>query len=321
MAAVREAMTSVGAQLAHTAGAQYVLAFGHEVGDNPTRAAANAGEMIVARGLAKRALVDLASVSIQARPDGTRRYQSPLFAKKEQYPGEADPERACCCRRRRSRCCPISPAEPVPGRPGTSRLQKATQAAEHTTTRMGVAPLVGRDDLLRTLLESARAAASSSTPTIVTLLGEPGYGKTHLAQMLVQHLEVRARSSRRCSSAPRRCWAASSEQTTRELLRATLSLPEAAPADLGRALLAERLGAEIGQGGLGRRGGDHGVGAARASRAARAGGRAGRLALGRRARRRRGAARAWPASGRWRWSSRTRTSSTRRRSTRSSTRR
>src|SRR5580692_6907881 len=92
VAAVREAMSSVGAQLAHAAGAQYVLAFGHEVGDNPTRAAASAGEMIVARGLAKRALVDLASVSIQARPDGTRRYQSPLFSKKEQYPGDADPE-------------------------------------------------------------------------------------------------------------------------------------------------------------------------------------------------------------------------------------
>ena len=39
-AAVREAMTNVGAQLAHTAGAQVVLAFGHEVGDNPTRAGA-----------------------------------------------------------------------------------------------------------------------------------------------------------------------------------------------------------------------------------------------------------------------------------------
>jgi tetratricopeptide (TPR) repeat protein len=243
VAAVREAMTSVGAQLAHTAGAQYVLAFGHEVGDNPTRAAANAGEMIVARGLTQRALVDLASVSIQARPDGTRRYQSPLFSKKEQYPGESDPEGIL-----------LSPAalevlpdllvEPVPGRPGAARLQKATVAAERTTTRMGVAPLVGRDDLLRTLLDSARGAAGGSSPTIVTLLGAPGYGKTHLAQMLVQHLEI-VPTFELLFVRAKEVLGGVEEQTARELLRSTLSLPDAAPADLGRAQLAERLGADV----------------------------------------------------------------------------
>ncbi|MFL5306942.1 MAG: tetratricopeptide repeat protein, partial [Polyangia bacterium] len=35
------------------------------------------------------------------------------------------------------------------------------------------------------------------------------------------------------------------EQTTRELMRATLGLPDAAPPDLGRALLADKLGAEL----------------------------------------------------------------------------
>jgi tetratricopeptide (TPR) repeat protein len=242
VAAVREAMTSVGAQLAHTAGAQYVLAFGHEVGDNPTRAAANAGEMILARGLAKRALVDLASVSIQARPDGTRRYQSPLFAKKEQYPGEADPE-GILLSPAALEVLPDLPVEPVPGRTGTMRLQKAAQAAERTTTRMGVASLVGRDDLLRTLLESARAAASGSSPTIVTLLGAPGYGKTHLAQMLVQHLEV-VPSFELLFVRAKEVLGGAGELTARELLRSTLSLPDAAPADFGRTLLAERLGAE-----------------------------------------------------------------------------
>ena len=244
VAAVREAMSSVGAQLAHAAGAQYVLAFGHEVGDNPTRAAANAGEMIVARGLTKQALVDLASVSIQARPDGTRRYQSPLFAKKDQYPGESDPD-GILLSPAALEVLPDLTVEPVPGRPGTSRLQKAaSQAAERTTTRMGVAPLVGRDELLRTLLESARAAANGSTPTIVTLLGAPGYGKTHLAQMLVQHLEI-VPAFQTLFVRAKEVLGGVEEQTTKELLRSTLSLPDQAPADLGRALLAERLGAEL----------------------------------------------------------------------------
>ena len=244
VAAVREAMSSVGAQLAHAAGAQYVLAFGHEVGDNPTRAAASAGEMIVARGLTKQALVDLASVSIQARPDGTRRYQSPLFAKKEQYPGESDPD-GILLSPAALEVLPDLSVEPVPGRPGTSRLQKAaSQVAERTTTRMGVAPLVGRDELLRTLLDSARAAASGATPTIVTLLGAAGYGKTHLAQMLVQHLEI-VPAFQMLFVRAKEVLGGVEEQTTRELLRSTLSLPDAAPVDLGRALLAERLGAEI----------------------------------------------------------------------------
>jgi eukaryotic-like serine/threonine-protein kinase len=243
VAAVREAMTSVGAQLAHTAGAQYVLAFGHEMGDNPTRAAASAGEMILARGLARRALVDLASVSIQARPDGTRRYQSPLFSKKEQYPGEPDPE-GILLSAAALEVLPDLPVELLFGRGGIARLQKAAQVAERTTTRMGVAPLIGRDEILRTLLDSARAAAAGSSPTIVTLLGAPGYGKTHLAQMLVQHLEVLPTFELLFVRA-KEVLGGVEEQTTREILRSTLLLPDAAPPDLGRALLAERLGAEI----------------------------------------------------------------------------
>jgi eukaryotic-like serine/threonine-protein kinase len=243
VSAVREAMSSAGAQLAHTAGAQYVLAFGHEVGDNPTRAAATAGEMFVARGLAKRVLVDLASVSVQARPDGTRRYQSPLFAKKEQYPAETDPDGVLLSPAAQE-VLPDVPTETLAGPRGLAHVKKAAQASERTTTRMGVAPLVGRDDVLRTLLESARAAATGSQPTIFTLLGAPGYGKTHLAQMLVQHLEV-VPSFQVLFVRAKEVLGGADEQTTRDLLRATLALPESAPPDLGRALLAEKLGPEL----------------------------------------------------------------------------
>ncbi|HVV50216.1 MAG TPA: AAA family ATPase, partial [Polyangia bacterium] len=172
----------------------------------------------------------------------TRRYQSPLFTKKEQYPGESEPE-GILLSASAVEVLPDLPVAPVPGRPGAMHLQKAAQVAERTTTRMGVAPLVGRDDLLRTLLESARAAAGGPTPTIVTLLGAAGYGKTHLAQMLVQHLEVVPAFDVMFVRA-KEVLGGVEEQTARELLRATLALPDAAPADFGRALLAERLGAE-----------------------------------------------------------------------------
>ncbi len=236
-------MNGVGAQLANAAGAQYVLAFGHEVGDNPTRAAANAGEMFVGRGLCARALVDLAQVSIQPRPDGTRRYQSPLFAKKEQYPGEADPA-GVLLSAAAVEVLPDVPTDPVPNRPGVMLLKKATQASERTTTRMGVAPLVGRDELLRALLESMRAATGGAVPTIVTLLGEAGYGKTHLAQMLVQHLEVLPKVQTIFIRA-KEVLGGGAGQTAREIFVRALSLPEEAPADFGRASLAAALGADL----------------------------------------------------------------------------
>jgi tetratricopeptide (TPR) repeat protein len=243
VAAVREAMTGVGAQLAHAAGTQYVLAFGHELGDNPTRAAANAADMFVARGLCARALVELAQVSIQARPDGTRRYQSPIFSKKEQYPGEADPA-GVILTAAALEVLPDVATEAVPHRPGAALLQKVTQASEKTTTRMGVAPLVGREELLRSLLESMRVATGTAAPTIFTLLGEAGYGKTHVAQMLVQHLEVLPKIQTIFIRA-KEVLGGGAGQTAREIFLRALELPEAAPADFGRAMLAKALGAEM----------------------------------------------------------------------------
>jgi tetratricopeptide (TPR) repeat protein len=243
VAAVREAATNVGAQLANAAGTQYVLAFGHELGDNPTRAAASAGEMLVGRGVCARALVDLAQVSIQARPDGTRRYQSPLFTKKEQYPTEADPA-GVMLSAAAVEVLPDAPTEPVESRPGLVLLQKAKQASEKTTTRMGVAPLVGRDEMLRTLLEAMRAATGTSTPTITTLIGDTGYGKSHLAQMLTQHLEVLPKVQTIFIRA-KEVLGGGAGQTTREIFARALGLPEAAPPDFGRALLTEKLGADL----------------------------------------------------------------------------
>ncbi|HXU02322.1 MAG TPA: protein kinase, partial [Polyangia bacterium] len=239
--AIREAAEAVGAQLAHGAGARIVLAFGHEVGDNPTRAAAAAGQMIIGRGLAARALVHLASVSVQARPDGSRRYHSPLFAMNDRYPAEADPA-GVLLTAAAVEVLPDASTQTVPGRADVFALARVAEAAEKTTTRMGVAPLVGRDELLRALLDGARAACAKRQPTIATLLGEPGYGKSHLAQMLVQHLEA-SPTLQTLFVRAKEVLGGVGDQTTRELLQRVLALPDAPPPDLGRALLADRLGA------------------------------------------------------------------------------
>jgi tetratricopeptide (TPR) repeat protein len=241
--AVREVMTNMGAHLAHTAGAQVVLAFGHELGDNPTRSASNAATLLVARGIAPRALVDLATVSIQARPDGTRRYQSALFAKKESYPAASDPE-GVLLSAAAVEVLPDLPVDPVPGRGGVSVVRKVNQLSEHTTTRMNIAPLVGRDDLLRTLIASARSVADHGAPTISTVIGQPGYGKTHFAQSVAQIIESTSRMETLFIRAKEPLGGVP-EQTTRDILTRLMALPEEMPVDLGRTKLTSRLGAEV----------------------------------------------------------------------------
>ena len=241
--AVREVMNSMGAHLAHTAGAQIVLAFGHELGDNPTRSATNAATLLIARGLCARALVDLATVSIQARPDGSRRYQSALFAKKESYPSATDPE-GVMLSAAATEVMPDLPVDPVSGRTGMSLIRKVNQLSEHTTTRVNIAPLVGRDELLRTLLASARTIAETGGPMITTVIGEVGFGKTHFAQTLAQILESTARMETVFIRA-KEPLGGMPEQTTREMLMRLVALPDEAPPDLGRARLATRLGAEV----------------------------------------------------------------------------
>ena len=247
VASVREVIAATGGQLAHTAVAQYVVALGHEVGENPTRAAAQAAQLFVDRGICRRALVDLASVSIQARPDGTRRYQSPLFAKKEQYPTESDPL-GVMLSKSAADVLPDVNAAPIPGKSGFFVVVSAAESAPETTSvRSGVDPLIGRDEVLKTLLDSARRAvqtgdAGSPLPTIATILGEPGTGKSHLAAVLLQMLDTLKPSVRVVVLRSKEVLGGAGDQTTRELFRHVMGLPLVAPADLGRAVVSERLG-------------------------------------------------------------------------------
>jgi eukaryotic-like serine/threonine-protein kinase len=249
VAAVREVIVLVGGQLAHAAGTQVVIAFGHEVGDNPTRAAAVAAQVFIDRGLCRQVFVDLASVSIQLRPDGSRRYQSPLFAKKDQYPTDADPP-GVLLSRTASDMLPDLASQPVLGRAGVVVLRRAADAAELTTTRIGAPALIGRDDILHVLLGAARRATDitpgvSPLPTITTLVGEPGTGKSHLTAVLLQHLETIIPAVKVLAFRAKEALGGAGDQTTRELFRHILRVPAASPPDLGRAILAERLGPEL----------------------------------------------------------------------------
>lgn len=247
---VRETIATAGGELAHMAGGQVVVAFGHEVGDNPTRSALRAAQLFIDRGLGRRAYVDLGSVAITIRKaDGSRRYQSPLFARKDQYPTEVDPEGTMLAIAAAD-VLPDVTTEPIALRPAAVLVRRTEDAAEATAVRTALPHLVGRDETLRTLLAAARTATTLTaprrgTPTITTVIGEPGSGKSHLAAVLGQHLESVIPPLRVVLLRAKEALGGAGDQTTRDLFRRFLDLPVASPPDFGRGLLAERIGSDV----------------------------------------------------------------------------
>ena len=299
VAAIREAGTAVGAQLAHTAGVAVrarVRARGRRQPDARRRHRRRDVHRPRPReGGARRSGVGLGAGAPRRDAAATRARCSP---RRSSIPATPIP-RACCCRRPPSRCCPTRPARRSPTGPGSCGCRRPRRRRSGRRRAWASRRWSGATSCCARCIDLARGATTGAGPTITTLVGEPGHGKTHLAQMLVQHLEVSPRMQTIFVRA-KEVLGGVGEQTTRELLQRTLALPDAAPADLGRGAAGGAAGRGDERGGLGGRRGGDGVGAARAPGAAFAGGGAGRVAFGGGARARRGAAPDRRAPSRWR---------------------
>jgi len=246
-ASVQTVLTSFGGQLAHAAGSSYVGVFGHETGDNPAKRALSAARAITGRQIAERALVDLAPVTVQARPGGARRYLSPLFARTDRYPQGSDPAGVLLT----DACAKLLndvPTAPVSGREGIVRAL-ADDAPQELATIVAqqAPPLVGREETLNALIENARAASTAGSPTIATVIADAGHGKSHLCAALIDRLKT-IPGTQLLQFRAREPVGGDADQTLRELLSKLLRLPAGErPADGGHALLADRLGPELGK--------------------------------------------------------------------------
>src|SRR5690606_9114963 len=81
-------LSALGGELAHATGNRFVAAFDHEDGANPLRRAMHGARELEQQRVLSRGLLDLASVSVQMRPDGTRRFLSPLFHREDRFAGD-----------------------------------------------------------------------------------------------------------------------------------------------------------------------------------------------------------------------------------------
>src|SRR5262249_10857569 len=155
-----------GGRIAHAASGSYVAAFGQDLADDPARRALVCAEEMVRRGLAERVRVDLAQVTAQARKDGTKRLLSPLFSRADRYPSPDDPRGVDV----------TADAAAVLGDAARTTLRAPTRfpssPAAESTEDVPAWRLVGRTDLLASLVESARRAAAEHRPTVVSVEGE-----------------------------------------------------------------------------------------------------------------------------------------------------
>lgn len=228
--AVRQQLASVGGQLAYASGRRYAGVYGHDVGEDPARRAMRAATELCRRGICERALVDLASVSVRIRRDGSRRFLSLVFGRDDRYPSPDDPL-GVCLTKPVAALLPDALSSPLPS--GRARL-----------LRGGIPPAIGGDDaapewiigreaLLDTLVLEASRVAAGGLPTVSGVFGDPGNGKSHLARALSERLRAIDPRAQVIEIRARDPATGGVDHTLRELLQRALGLPAARPTDDG----------------------------------------------------------------------------------------
>jgi tetratricopeptide (TPR) repeat protein len=245
LGAVQKTLTTLGGQLAQANGSKYVAVFGQEQADNPGRSAMLAAQGLVHRKMGAKVLVDVAQVLIQTRPDGGRRFISPLFTRKDRFPQPSHPD-GVLMTRAAAEVIPDLPTTQVPGNAELFTFDVNSGSRELTAMWVGTGGLVGREKLLASLTTDAASALYGSKPSIATVEGEAGYGKSHLAGVLAQQLERLPPAKQIIAVAAHEALGGAVNQTLRDMFQRVIDLPPSAPLDGGRSLFIERLGEAIG---------------------------------------------------------------------------
>ncbi|AGP38841.1 serine/threonine-protein kinase PknK [Sorangium cellulosum] len=241
--AVQRRVRALGGELAHASGARYAAVFGHEGAASPARHARRAADELLRAGLCERVLIDLAPVSVQARPGGARRFLSPLFSRAERWPAASGPPGPFLTPAAAAALPEASLAAPEDDRAGDGEPRPGDDARETT----GPGALIGRREVLEHLVHSAEEALRLRQPTVVSVIGEPGYGKSRLFVELVRQLRERLPQARLIDLRGREPTSGVADATLQELVREALDIPEAPPESGVRAALAERLGSALGE--------------------------------------------------------------------------
>ena len=240
-----------GGEIAQSKSGQYVIAFGHAVSSNPVKPALSVAHRLIASDLASKVVVDLATITVELRPDGSRRFFGAVLMKTDRFPGAADAP-GVMATQAATEVLPELRFSPSAARDDRFVLhQQAGGEGEQTVTvttfGMEGFSLVGRNDLLRRICDAALAAARGPAPAVFTIKGKSGYGRTHLASTVADSIQRLMPDASVVRLAPQQDVLLLQGRVLPDLLRQLLDLPAAATPDAARALFCERLGPEVGE--------------------------------------------------------------------------
>src|SRR3954465_5491085 len=119
---------------------------------------------------------------------------------------------------------------------GADRLQSAT------VIQLGAGPLVGREDVVRSLVAAARDAAEGNVPSVTTVTAGPGYGKTPLAAALLERLRAQLPVLELMDLRAREPVAGAAGEMLRARLARALGLPPGAGEESARARFTAAVG-------------------------------------------------------------------------------
>lgn len=250
-ALVQKRLATSDGRIASIQGPRCIAAFGVESRENPMELALDAAEDLIERGLVRKVVVDRAQARIHVGPDGTKRVLTSALYRRDRFPTDAEPPGILITMAVEGAAAAIRSSE-VLGRPNLRRLDGRGIEDEPVARK---AP-TGREPTTRALLGSANMAFSNRLPTISTLLGETGYGKSSIGSYLAFELQratppvrviaLRARPSRNRASKhtlaefARVAMAAFSAEHTAKLPSGMYASRDG-PLQLGRAILRELI--------------------------------------------------------------------------------
>jgi len=229
-----------GGQLVHAKAGKYILACTNATTDNPVYAALATGNTVVGRGLTERVLVDVAEATVTRKPDGSERIVSRAW-RGDGFFLPADAPCGLFATTAAIEHLPNFETRPVPQHAEIWQLGTSEARLDVTETTRFETPHFGRNREVARLQHQA-AKTADGVPGLATVVGDRGFGKTRLAQDLVER--VRSAATRLIAFRVADPSYGSRESTARKLLTSIVRLPSEAPEDL-RALLRHLLGAVL----------------------------------------------------------------------------
>lgn len=185
LADVQRAIATHRGVIAHARGTQRVVVFAPQRTSAPMRAAIAAARELLAGGTCTRALVDIDAVLVRDDLDPVRVF-SPRFAFASRYPDDADPPGLTLTRA----AADLVRDEPVQALP--HRTDRVAAAERVVSVDEGPPTLQGRSELVDTA-RLAAVDAASGRPTLVTITGESGSGRSRVAAAIADAMALSTR--------------------------------------------------------------------------------------------------------------------------------